>query len=52
MGAEYTRAELIELLKAYKRQIERGGRDFPAVVLDDIEKSIAAVLKAAAHYEQ
>ncbi len=45
---EYTRAELLDVLRSYKRQIERDGGEFPAVVLDDIEKSITHVLKEAA----
>jgi hypothetical protein len=44
---KYTRAELLEILRAYKRQIERSGKEFPAVVLSDIEKSIEYVLKEA-----
>lgn len=47
MKTEYTREILLEILEGYKKMIERGGRDFPAVVLDDIEKSINHVLKEA-----
>ena len=45
MKTEYTREQLIEILRAYKKQIERSGAEFPTVVLDDIEKSITAVLR-------
>lgn len=44
---KYTRADLLEILRAYKRQIERSGKDFPTVVLSDIEKSIDHVLTEA-----
>jgi hypothetical protein len=47
MKTEYTRAELLDILRAYKRLIERGKKDFPTVVLDDIDKSITHVLKEA-----
>ena len=44
MKKYYSRADLIEILKSYQKQIKRGGRDFPSVVLSDLEKSINYVL--------
>lgn len=46
MKTEYSREELINLLKAYKRQIDRDDGKHSAAVLDDIEKSIAYVLRS------
>jgi hypothetical protein len=46
MTTEYSREELINLLKAYKRQIDRDNGEYPAVVLDDIDKSITHVLRS------
>ena len=43
----YTRDELLEILRSYHRMIQRSGKEFPAVVLSDIEKSIEHVLKGA-----
>jgi hypothetical protein len=42
---QYTTAQLLEVIKSYYILIQRGGRDFPAVVLDDISKSAKSVLK-------
>lgn len=42
---EYTPAEFIEILTSYQKMIERS-RDFPNVLIDDLEKSISYVLKA------
>lgn len=47
MKTEYTREKLLDILTAYARQIERNGRDYPTVCLDDLKKSIAHVLKEA-----
>lgn len=41
----YTREELLEVIAGYSRMIQRSGKDFPTVVLDDIQKSIQFVLK-------
>lgn len=41
----YTKDILLDVMGSYLRQIERGGTDYPAVVLDDIKKSINFVLK-------
>jgi hypothetical protein len=43
----YTEKELLKILRAYHKQIERGAADFPTVVLGDIKKSIEFVLKEA-----
>ena len=40
----YDRNTLIEILKSYQRMIERGGKEYPAVTLDDIRVSIDYVL--------
>lgn len=42
---KYTTGQLLEVIKSYYILIQRGGRDFPAVVLDDISKSAKGVLK-------
>lgn len=39
-----TRDKLINILSSYKRMIERN-KDFPGVLIDDLEKSIDFVLK-------
>lgn len=41
----YTTEQLLNVIKSYYVMIQRGGRDFPAVVLDDISKSAQSVLK-------
>ena len=41
----YTREELLKVIAGYSCMIQRSGKDFPAVVLDDIQKSIQFVLK-------
>ena len=41
----YTREELLEVIAGYSYMIQRSGKDFPTVVLDDIQKSIQFVLK-------
>lgn len=38
------RADLLDLLAGYLRMIRRSGRSFPAVTLDDLEKSLLHVL--------
>lgn len=35
----YTREVLIDVLKSYKRMIERSAKEYPGVVCDDIEES-------------
>lgn len=41
----YTREELLKVIAGYSHMIQRSGKDFPTVVLDDIQKSIQFVLK-------
>ena len=41
----YTKDQLLDVIKSYKKQIERSGKEYPTVVLDDISKSIDYVLK-------
>ena len=41
---EYTAAELLDILAGYKRMIERDNGQYPAVILDDIHKSIIHIL--------
>ena len=41
----YTKEQLVDILKSYQRMIDRGGKEYPAVVLDDIACSIKCVLK-------
>ena len=43
----YNRYQLIDILNSYKKLIERDNGQHPAVVLDDIYKSIVHVLKEA-----
>jgi hypothetical protein len=43
---KYTTEQLIDVLASYYRMIQRSGAEYPAVVLDDIQKSTAAVLRA------
>lgn len=40
-----TRDELLDIIKTYHIMILRHGKEFPAVVIDDIEKSILHVLQ-------
>lgn len=40
----YTREQLLEVMAGYARMIDRNGGQYPSVVLDDIRKSINAVL--------
>ena len=42
---KYTKNQLIGILERYLTLIKRGGAEYPAVVLDDIQKSIIHVLK-------
>ncbi len=42
---KYTTDQLLNVIKSYYILIQRGGRDFPAVVLDDISKSAKNILK-------
>lgn len=44
-NTEYTREQLLGVLKDYARQIQRN-RDYPTVLIDDLDKSIHAVLTA------
>lgn len=41
----YTVDVLLDVLKSYKRQIERSGKEYPTVVLSDISASIDFVLR-------
>jgi hypothetical protein len=41
----YTKEILLDVMGSYLRQIERGGAEYPVVVLNDIKKSINHVLK-------
>lgn len=41
---KYTAEQLLDILGSYYRMIQRSGEDFPAVVIDDIQKSIIHVL--------
>ena len=43
---KYTADQLLQVIRGYYILIQRGGIGFPAVVLDDIQKSAAHVLKA------
>ena len=47
---QYTRDELLYLLSCYKRMIERN-KDVPAVLIDDLEKSIIYVLARNGYIE-
>ena len=42
---KYTTEQLLNIIKSYYILIQRGGEDFPAVVLDDIKKSVEYVLQ-------
>jgi hypothetical protein len=42
---KYTADQLLKVLESYSRMIERDRGQYPAVVLDDIHKSIISVLK-------
>ena len=42
---QYTKEQLLDVMNAYLIQIERNGKEYPAVVLDDIKKSIRYVLE-------
>ena len=42
--AKYTNEQLLQILASYARMIDRDGRKYNGVVLDDIRKSIAFVL--------
>lgn len=42
---KYTPEQLLSVLDSYLRLIERNGKDYPLVTLDDISHSITAVLK-------
>ena len=44
MKTVYTQKELIGILVAYYRMIKRDNRQFNAVVIDDLEKSLEYVL--------
>lgn len=44
---KYTAAALLDILAAYKRMIDHDDGKYPAVILDDINKSIAHVLGEA-----
>lgn len=41
----YTREELLKVMSGYLRMIERNGKEYPTVVLDDIRASIEYVLE-------
>lgn len=41
---KYTAEQLLDVLGSYFRMIQRSGEEYPAVVLDDIQKSIVHVL--------
>jgi len=41
---KYTNEMLLDVLKSYKRQIERSAKEYPTVVIGDILKSIESVL--------
>jgi hypothetical protein len=43
---KYTAEQLLDVIASYYRMIRRSGAEYPAVVLDDIQKSTAGVLKA------
>lgn len=42
---KYTNEELLDILGSYRRMIRRHGKEYPTATLDDIEKSITAVLR-------
>ena len=42
---KYTAEQLLNVIKSYYILIQRGGEDFPATVLDDIQKSARYVLE-------
>lgn len=41
----YTIDVLLDVMESYKRQIDRSGKEYPSVVLSDIEGSIEFVLR-------
>lgn len=41
---KYTADRLLDVIASYYRMIQRSGAEYPAVVLDDIQKSIVHVL--------
>jgi hypothetical protein len=41
---KYTAEQLLDVIASYYRMIQRSGAEYPAVVLDDIQKSIVHVL--------
>ena len=45
MGKEYTREQLLDVLKSYLRMINNDNGQYPQVVLSDIQKSIEFVLE-------
>ena len=44
MKTEMTRDDLVEVMESYVRMINRNGRDYPTVVLSDLNASLCAVL--------
>lgn len=43
---EYTKEVLLDVMGSYLRQISRSGKEYPTVVLDDLQASIEFVLKS------
>ena len=41
----YTKEEVLDVIGSYLRQISRSGKDFPTVVLSDLQASMKHVLK-------
>ena len=42
---QYTVPVLLDVIASYQRMIERSGKEYPTVVLSDIDASIKAVLR-------
>ena len=42
---DYTKDVLLDIIGSYLRQIERGGKEYPTVVLSDLEMSMKFVLR-------
>lgn len=42
---EYTKEVLLDVMGSYLRQINRSGKEYPTIVLSDLQASIKSVLK-------
>lgn len=43
---DYTKDVLLDVIGSYLRQISRSGKEYPTVVIGDLQASMKAVLKA------